>query len=54
MIISWPANKWRYCLQCKGVTCFTYCDNCGRYFCLDHCRRDEDGPYHKACLEPKP
>jgi len=44
--------KWeikRYCFQCKAVERFMYCDNCGGHFCLAHCKREEDGPYHAKC-----
>ncbi len=36
-------RKWyikRYCFHCKEVTRFLLCDNCSKYFCLNHANWD--------------
>lgn len=48
-----------YCFKCKSKQVFTYCDNCGKYFCTGHAEldydydelRDKSIQYyvHKAC-----
>ena len=35
-------NIKRYCFHCKKVTKFLRCDNCNKYFCLDHAEYDEE------------
>jgi len=36
----------RYCFTCKKVTMFTFCGNCGKYFCTGHREMDtEYGDY---------
>ena len=34
-MIEWPKTN-RYCFQCKKVTKFILCDNCGKMYCSNH------------------
>lgn len=39
--LAYP-NYNRYCFHCKAARKFTHCDNCDKYFCTHHAKKDYD------------